>query len=225
MKLDYETIKNELVKFRKQNNLSNVFIDHKNKKIDINWLERFEQYDIIKFLPKNSIVLELGARFGTVSCIINRKIANSLHQVSVEPDERVWNALEYNKKNNKCDFNIFKGVISERKKKLSKINDTDGYGTVTIDSDDLTLEQSLNVISFTELEKKYNLKFNVLVADCEGCLGELLKDNPHLYTQLKMIFYEKDNPKQTNYNEIERNLVKHGFKPIKKNFHSIFTKY
>lgn len=225
---EYSKIKKVLVNFRKKNNLSNTFINHKNKKIDINWLERFEQYDIIKYLPKDSIVLELGARFGTVSCIINKIINNPFNQVSVEPDERVWEALEYNKKNNNCSFNIFKGAISEKRKKLDNINETDGYGATSVNInnyEEFDSENEINIISFCNLEKKFALKFNVLVVDCEGCLGELLNDNLHIYKQINLIFFEKDYPKKTNYQKIEMNLIKNGFVSIKKgNLHKIFKK-
>jgi hypothetical protein len=29
----------------------------------------------------------------------------------VEPDDRVWDALEKNKNNNNCEFNIVKGLL------------------------------------------------------------------------------------------------------------------
>lgn len=226
MELTYQKIKKVLVEFRKKKGLSNTFINHKNKKIDINWLERFEQYDIIKYLPEDSIVLELGARFGTVSCIINKIILNPYNQVSVEPDERVWNALKYNKNNNNCSFNIFQGAISERRKKLVNLDETQGYGTTSSNIEGhYDSENEVNVISFKNLEKKYALKFNVLVADCEGCLGELLKDNPQIYDQLKLIFFEKDYPNTTNYREIERMLSKKGFVPLKSgHLHVIYKK-
>ena len=70
----------------------------------------------------------MGARYGTVSCIINKKIKNKLNQISVEPDETVWKPLEMNKIKNNCNFNIIKGFISNKKLGLHQ----NGYGTTFI---------------------------------------------------------------------------------------------
>ena len=74
--------------------------------IDIRNYERDEQLFTDKYITPDCVVLELGARYGTVSCVINKKIGNPANQVSVEPDEQVWAALEANMVNNNCDFHV-----------------------------------------------------------------------------------------------------------------------
>ena len=89
-------------------------VDMNDKPIDINRIEKREQ-DLAKiFIHENDVVLELGARFGSVSCIINHKLNNKKNQVVIEPDNRVWDALEKNKISNCCEFNIVKGFISNK---------------------------------------------------------------------------------------------------------------
>jgi precorrin-6B methylase 2 len=89
-------------------NEDGVIIDTKN-------IEAYEQYLANTYILKNDVVLELGARYGSVSCVINSKISNKFNQVVVEPDSRVWDILETNKKMNNCNFYIVKGFISNKK--------------------------------------------------------------------------------------------------------------
>lgn len=93
-----------------------IFIyDLNDELVDIKNIEKREQELVKENIKEDDIVLELGARYGSVSCIINSKLSNKNNQVSVEPDERVWNALEKNKKINNCGFNIVKGFIGKKK--------------------------------------------------------------------------------------------------------------
>lgn len=170
-----------------------------------------EEQELAKtYIEENDIVLELGARYGTVSCIINTKLKNKRNQVVVEPDERVWDALEKNKKTNECDFHIIKGFLSKKKLSLTKINSYDGYGTTSIENKNSKIQSH----SLEEIEEKYNLKFNVLVADCEGFLETFFDENPLFYDSLRMIIFEADYPNKCNYFKIMSNLSSKGFKQI-----------
>ena len=178
---------------------------------DIENIEKTEQ-DLAKiFILENDIVLELGARYGSVSCIINSKLNNKYNQVVVEPDDRVWNALETNKLNNNCRFNIVKGFISNKKLDLTNLDDCNGgYGATFIEN----YNTKIPSYSLDEIINKYNLSFNVLVADCEGFLEVFFDENPTFYDKLRLIIFEADYPDKCNYNKIKNNL-------IKKNFHNL----
>ena len=80
--------------------------DQSGNEVDIANLEIIEQKLAFLFVQENDCVLELGARYGSVSCIINSKLKCKTNQVVVEPDDRVWDALERNKIANKCEFHI-----------------------------------------------------------------------------------------------------------------------
>ena len=71
----------------------------------------------------------MGARFGSVSCIVNKVLENKKNHVVVEPDDRVWEKLEYNKSINNCEFEIVKGFLSNKKLSLLNTDDRDGYGS------------------------------------------------------------------------------------------------
>ena len=188
--------------------------------------ERDEQLIVAKYIDKKDIVLELGARYGSVSCIINKIIENKSNQVSVEPEPGVWSVLEKNMKINDCDFYIFKGIISNKNYQL-KLN---GYGSTVDINDTITTKhpemKSIDTdnISLDNLQNNLGLRFNVLVADCEGFLETFLNENPILYTQLDKIIFECDRGDVCDYNFIKSELIKHGFTPKEVGFQCVYLK-
>jgi len=184
--------------------------DENGKDINNEWAERKEQLIAETFILPNSTVLELGARYGTVSCVINKRIKESSKQVSVEADERVLKALEKNKKRNKCEFHIVYGTVSNSPLKLENTDVVKGYGSTTVKDE----TSSIPHYSIAELEEKYGLKFDTLVVDCEGCLCDFLNENPNFINQLHTIFFEKDYIEKCNYTTIIKKLKKGNFIPI-----------
>ena len=170
-------------------------------------VERKEQILCETYILPTDCVLELGARYGTVSCVINKKLSDQTRQVSVEPDERVWIALEANKLRNNCHFNIVNGFISKKKLALTDTDAWCGYGTSSVE------EPTSHIPSFTleQIEEQFQIKFNVLVADCEGFLETFLDENPTFLDGLRLIIFEKDNPKKCNYKKIKEQLKQKGF--------------
>ena len=192
-----------------------------NKLVNINKVEKHEQELSKKYIKKDDIVLELGARYGSVSCIINSNLLNKNNQVSVEPDSRVWDALEKNKKINNCEFNIVKGFIGEKKMDLTNLDcHYGGYGSTFIYNDNSKIES----YTLDEIKKKYNLNFNVLVADCEGFLEVFFDENPTFYNDLRLIIFEADYPNKCNYNKIRKSLIKHNFKSILTGHQNVYIK-
>jgi FkbM family methyltransferase len=189
--------------------------------IDISQIEINEQNQAKKYIEENDIVLELGARYGSVSCTINCKLSNKNNQVVVEPDQRVWEALEKNKTRNNCEFHIIKGFISKQKMDLVNLHSyLNGYGS--------TFRKNINstIPNFTldSIIEKYNLTFNVLVADCEGFLEIFLNENPRLYKELRLIIFEADYPNKCNYKRIENMLSGNNFKKIVKGHQNVWIK-
>lgn len=184
--------------------------------------ERDEQLLVSHYIRENDVVLELGARYGSVSCIINKRLKNKKNQVSVEPDATVWEALDRTKKANNCDFLIYKGIISSKKYDL-KLN---GYGStvdITNTISDMKTISSANM-SLQDLQVTTGLKFNVLVADCEGFLETFLDENSFLYDQLDLIIFECDRPDVCDYSKIKSNLVANNFKLLENGFQCAFKK-
>jgi FkbM family methyltransferase len=196
-------------------------IDLNGNNVDIKNLEKDEQELANKYILENDVVLELGARYGSVSCIINSKLNNKNNQVVVEPDDRVWDALEKNKNNNNCGFNIVKGFISKKKLDLHNLDVYyGGYGATFIENNDTKIPS----YSLDEIKKKYNLKFNVLVADCEGFLEVFFDENPTIYNDLRLIIFEADYPEKCDYNKIKNTLIKKKFKKILEGHQNVWLK-
>lgn len=197
-----------------------IFRDENNKLIDIKKWEVVEQDLARKYIGENDVVLELGARYGTVSCIINSKLNNKKNQVVVEPDERVWNALENNKNVNKCEFHIVKGFVSNKKLDLTNLNNCCGYGTTCVE----TVESKIPSFTLEEIKTQYSLNFNVLVADREGFLEIFFDENPNFYDELRMIIFEADYPDKCNYGKIRNTLKQKNFTEILGGFQNVWIR-
>jgi len=188
--------------------LNMEFYDKQEKKINTDLIEVTEQQLVKQYIQPDDVVLELGARYGTVSCNINKKLNNPFNQVSVEPDESVWKALDNNRERNDCKFHIVKGFISDKKLSLTNLNEyIDGYAATYVIDDN----SSIKHYTLQEIQSMYNLKFNVLVADCEGYLGEFLTQNPQLYDTMKTFIFEADYPDKCDYEIIRNTLLEKGF--------------
>jgi FkbM family methyltransferase len=193
-----------------------VLYDEHNNLINTENTEYPEQCLSQRFVSPDATVLELGARYGSVSCIINKKLQDKTKQVSVEPDPSVWGALEKNIQINGCSVNIHKGFVSKAPRDLLLM----GYASRTVSSD-----KSTNVsASVEELQIKYNLTFDTLVADCEGFLETLFDEHPFLYQQLHTVIFEADFPNYCNYPKIRTALKEHGFREIIHGFQNVYKK-
>lgn len=191
------------------------------RKVNINALEKPEQDLAKQYIMPRDVVLELGARYGSVSCVINSKLNCKTNQVVVEPDDRVWGALERNRFANKCGFHIVKGFISAKKLALTNLDEWyGGYGATAIEKEDTRIPS----FSLSEIKEKYNLDFNVLVADCEGFLETFFNENPDFHKQLRLIIFEADYPEKCDYNKIKNMLVDDGFKAALEGHQNVFIR-
>jgi FkbM family methyltransferase len=196
--------------------------DQYNNKIDTQSIEKFEQVLANEFIRETDVVLELGARYGSVSCVINFKLNNKTNQVVVEPDDRVWNALKLNRDRNNCKFNIVKGFISNKKLDLTELDCClDGYGATFIENN----ETKIPSYTLNEIKEIYNLNFNVLVADCEGFLEVFFDENPDFYDNLRLIIFEADYAEKCNYDKIRHNLQQKGFIKLLEGHQNVWMKF
>jgi FkbM family methyltransferase len=190
--------------------------DENGKKIDSSKVEYPEQTLSYNFVDSSATVLELGARYGSVSIIINNKLNSKVNQVSVEPDSTVWNALETNVKANDCSVNIFKGFVSRTPRALLPF----GYAATSVPAETSTIPSA----TVEELETMYSLKFDTLVADCEGFLETFFDENPFLFQQLHTVIFEADFPNKCNYAKIRENLKANEFHELVRGFQNVYKK-
>lgn len=165
--------------------------------------ERCEQLDAVAFIPPDSSVLELGARLGIVSSVINQLLTDPTKHVCVEPDKRAIHFLEVNRERSNSSYQIFHGAVSKDKLKFVSVNHSISSYTSKIEGEDI------ETLSVPELEKRYNVLFDVLVVDIEGAFQNLIQEID--LSQFKLILLEEDAGERCNYNYCHKLLEEAGF--------------
>lgn len=201
------------------------FIDRNGQAVDVAF-EKEEQSLVRTYIPRDATVLEMGARYGTVSCVISDVLDDPTRHVAVEPDTTVIEALTENRDKNGGAFNIFEGVVSRRGYKMGFIDPTFDYyeyGTYTKPSD----EPDVKNISLGDLEDMYNIRFDCIVADCEGFFYDFVKENEDCLDRMRVIIYEQDGTPWADmidkYKELDTILESHGFTLVHTVPHPVYT--
>ncbi len=146
-----------------------------------------EQLMTTMFLKGNEKVLELGANIGRNSLIIGKILQKYGHQnlVSLETNSVSCEKLKENRDINGLSFHIENSALSKRqliqKDWTTIVSDVVKEGWTPV-----------NTITYNELCKKYDIKFDTLVADCEGALLPILLDMPEVLSNIKLIITEND---------------------------------
>ena len=162
---------------------------HKNLKLKYGSFnqELPEQKMVLRYLTGNEKVLEIGGNIGRNSLIISYILGqkNNNNFVVLESHPEIVNQLIENKELNNANFHIENSALSKRKL-IQK-----GWNTIVSDTllDDHT---NINIISYDELIKKYNIEFDTLVLDCEGAFYYILNDMPEILKNIKLIIMEND---------------------------------
>jgi len=192
------------------------FEDRDGNPVDLSF-EKEEQMLVKKYIPRDATVLEMGARYGTVSCVLSEVLDDPTRHVAVEPDSTVIESLKKNRESNGGKFHIYNGVISKNGYAIHFIDpkfDYHEYGTHTKMSDTPTVENT----SFKDLEKRYNLKFDCIVADCEGFFYDFIKENPKEVESMRVVIYEQDGTPWSEmikkYEEIDELMKSYNFKLV-----------
>ena len=179
--------------------------------------ERDEQMDALQFVPRDATVLELGARYGTVSCAINSVLDNPERHVAVEPDLSVYYALMGNRDRHGCKFLIMDGVVSKTPVFMRR----EGYSTHIVgDLGAATFEAK--TMSYDQLEASTGLVFDCLVADMEGGLLAFLEENIDKVRNYRAVLFECDG--DCDYGRVRAILAKHGLYEAKAGFHSVWIR-
>ena len=174
-----------------------LIYNEKNQIINHEQIEHIEQQLASKWIKPESRVLELGARYGSVSIVTNKIVEDKSSHYVVEPDSEVWECLEKNMKINDCNFNIIKGIIGNRSDRSKKKYRLEGDGYEKRSVIDSTYGKS-QIESF-DLP---NVNFNTLIADCEGFLETFFDENKQLFHDLELIIIECDQPQRCNYKRL-----------------------
>ena len=192
-----------------------VFIDECGASINTHTNEWHEQILALQHVQPHHRVLELGARYGTVSCALQYN--RPARHVAVEPDARVWAALAANLAANdgceKCE--VFEGFASRRPLVLGLLDAASGYGARAQAPAAADAPAACRTVEDLERHADGTRQpFTALIADCEGFLGTFLDENPRLLGGLELVVYEADAPDVCDYSEIRRLLRAHAFECV-----------
>lgn len=186
-----------------------------------------EQLMAIKYIKPTDTVLELGGNIGRNTCVIASILDDDKRLVSLECCEKYAKQLEENKNQNFFNFNIEVSALS----KLPLIQkDWNTYISEIV----FPGYTKVNTITFNEIKNKYKLNFNVLVADCEGALYQILKDEESLLQNIETIILENDFTDFSKKQAVDDIFKQNGFKlvyneaggwePCKSCFFQVFSK-
>jgi FkbM family methyltransferase len=146
-----------------------------------------EQRLAMKFITPDSKVLEIGGNIGRNTIVIGSILKDSRNLVSLESDPDNAKMLQDNLRVNGIDAFVEASALSQQR--LIQ------YGWVTTPLFDNTIPEGwkeVSTITFDDLTKKYNIAFDTLVADCEGALFHILKDDPSMLNTINMVVLEND---------------------------------
>lgn len=183
--------------------------------------ERTEQITANEFVRADHQVLELGGCFGVVSCVINHRLSDPTRHVVVEPSEQVIPALRRNRGTHQAEFHIYRGVVARRPASLKG----EGLSRWTDHSD----KGEVPCTTVKALEQTYGVRFNCLVADCEGALQRFVEDFPEFFDQIDTFLFERDREWDgeelfCNYGFVENLLRAKGFRQVRDGGHPVWVR-
>lgn len=145
-----------------------------------------EQKMAISYLNGTEKILEIGGNIGRNSLIIAHILKqNNTNLVTLESDHDIANQLLENRNLNNFNFFIENSALSKRQLIQQ------GWNTIV---SDILIDgyKFVNIITFDELQTKYNIVFDTLVLDCEGAFYYILMDMPEILNNINLIIMEND---------------------------------
>lgn len=162
-----------------------------------------EQTMVVRFLDPNATVLEIGSNIGRNTLMIASVLADSANLVTMECNPAAVEILRCNRIANDFAFRIEPSALSCRP--LIQ------RGWETIPADEVRPGwRPVSTITFAELVAKHGITFDTLVADCEGALFYILKDDPAMLDGISTVILEADYPSVEHKSSVEAVFAAHG---------------
>lgn len=143
-----------------------------------------EQLLALRFVQPTDKVLEIGGNIGRNSCTLAQILDDDRNLVVLESLPLYARQLAINRQLNGFQFHIESSALSA--KPLFQ------QGWVTSVSGGGNGGAEVNTITLEQLRARYRIDFNVLVADCEGALAQILADYPTLLQGMRAVIIEND---------------------------------
>ena len=158
-----------------------------------------EQKTLLKYVKDGDKILQLGGNIGA-SCITLDRERTLARNTCVEPNDDIVPILQKNVDTNANNVEVIHGIITNDVKNtyLHKGDGPNMWGANIIEEKDGG--QLVNMVSLDKLEED-KPAFNVLFADCEGCLPKFMKEY-HSH-EWDAIIYEPDFGDDVDYSIIQ----------------------
>lgn len=167
-----------------------------------------EQVMSAMFISENDKVLEIGGNAGRNSCVIATLLNNSENLVVSESDPGAVPVLTATRDYNKLRFHIEDSAIS-------LVPLVQSVYWVSFPSE--TVPEGhfrIKTIPYADLKEKYGIPFNVLVADCEGALYYIFRDDETILDDVEMIIVENDYHHYVHFEAVRNQFIAHGFELV-----------
>ncbi len=188
-----------------------------------------EQVMAAKYILETDTVLEIGANIGRNTCVIASLLNDDIRLTTLECCQEYAKQLQVNRDQNNFKFHIEPSALS----KVGLMQK--GWDTFLSGNGDIPQGYTkVDTITFSELQEKYKLRYNVLVADCEGALYQILKDEPDMLRDIETViiendFHDIDKKQFVDSKFLENNLMPvyfqaGGWGPCQQFFFQVFSK-
>lgn len=177
-----------------------------------------EQLMSLQFIgPRRSTtsgILEIGGNFGRNSCLISALIGkeNEHKLVVVESNKQISVILDHNRKINNMDYQVETVAISN----TPLIQQ--GWNTKPMENGGVEKGWTqVNTKCWQEFNDKYKnqgIIFDTLVADCEGALYYILKDEPNFLDNITLVLIENDFSDPSHKEFVDSEFIRNGLKCI-----------
>lgn len=162
----------------------------------------------VRYIRQHNRVLEIGGNIGRNSCIIASLLMNSKNLVVLESEHT--KELEHNRNLNHLSFFIEPSALSARPLIQKDWNTKPYNGTIIPEG-----WKTVPTIHYSTLIKKYKIKFDTLVLDCEGAFYYILLDFPEILDNIQLIIMKNDFDNIEQGNWVHHKLEENGFRKIR----------
>lgn len=154
--------------------------------------EAHEQFVVHRFLRPDDTVIELGGGIGANSVQINLTLGGETktRHFVVEPQRELVELIRENGRANGCRFRVLHGVLGRRGGVRVPPYDPDAKAWLFVRAS--ASAKGPLVPSIRSLP----IRPTVVVADCEGCLLQVLVDFPRILDNIRMVYFENDGGKE-----------------------------
>lgn len=163
-----------------------------------------EQLMAAEFIKPDSKVLELGSNIGRNTMTIASILKDETQFVTLECNAETCKMLDNNRKLNGFNFHIEPSALSRKKLYLR------GWDCFTEENKPSDAVE-INTITWENLNEKYGIQFDIIVADCEGAMYNIFIDFPNILDNIHTVIMENDYHVLEHKQYVDKILYRNGF--------------